>query len=51
MSDPINHPEHYTSHPSGVECIDNLKGNAEEDLLKAVWYVQRELERRKKVTT
>ena len=21
MSDPVNHPEHYTSHPSGVECI------------------------------
>lgn len=21
MSDPINHPAHYTSHPSGVECI------------------------------
>lgn len=20
--DPINHPSHYTSHPSGVECID-----------------------------
>ena len=20
-SDPINHPSHYTSHPSGVECI------------------------------
>ena len=20
--DPVNHPEHYTSHPSGVECID-----------------------------
>lgn len=19
--DPINHPKHYTSHPSGVECI------------------------------
>ena len=19
--DPINHPRHYTSHPSGVECI------------------------------
>lgn len=19
--DPINHPPHYTSHPSGVECI------------------------------
>lgn len=21
MSDPVNHPSHYTSHPSGVECI------------------------------
>lgn len=21
MSDPVNHPKHYTSHPSGVECI------------------------------
>lgn len=20
-SDPVNHPPHYTSHPSGVECI------------------------------
>lgn len=20
-SDPVNHPTHYTSHPSGVECI------------------------------
>lgn len=20
--DEVNHPEHYTSHPSGVECID-----------------------------
>lgn len=19
--DPVNHPEHYTKHPSGVECI------------------------------
>lgn len=19
--DPVNHPAHYTSHPSGVECI------------------------------
>lgn len=19
--DPVNHPPHYTSHPSGVECI------------------------------
>lgn len=22
MSDPVNHPQHYTSHKSGVECID-----------------------------
>lgn len=19
--DPVNHPKHYTSHPSGIECI------------------------------
>ena len=65
MSDAIN-PEHYKSHPSGVECIDvtehmgfNL-GNAmkyiwraglkhdtpEEDLKKAIWYIQREIQRR-----
>jgi len=22
MGDSVNHPDHYTSHPSGVECID-----------------------------
>ena len=22
MSDIVNHPPHYNSHPSGVECID-----------------------------
>jgi len=21
MKDPVNHPDHYTQHPSGVECI------------------------------
>jgi len=21
QEDPVNHPKHYTSHPSGVECI------------------------------
>lgn len=21
MSDPVNNPTHYTSHPSGIECI------------------------------
>jgi hypothetical protein len=63
--DPVNHPQHYTSHPSGVECIQvvehmgfNLgnaikyiwradeKGDAVEDLRKAAWYVNREIERR-----
>lgn len=38
-NDPVNHPKHYTSHPSGIECIQitehmgfNL-GNA----VKYVW--------------
>lgn len=22
MSDMVNHPPHYTSHPSGIECIE-----------------------------
>lgn len=22
MSDQVNHPKHYTSHPSGTECIE-----------------------------
>lgn len=39
MSDPINSPAHYTSHPSGVECItitehfSFLRGNA----IKYLW--------------
>lgn len=66
--DPVNHPKHYTSHPSGVECITvtewmsfNLgnaikyiwradeKGNALEDLKKAQFYVNREIQRRERV--
>lgn len=37
--DPVNHPDHYTSHPSGVECIDVVEhlpfnlGNA----IKYLW--------------
>jgi hypothetical protein len=65
--DPVNHPKHYTSHPSGVEvititehmnfCLGNavkyilradLKNDAIEDLKKAVWYINREIERRTK---
>ena len=22
IHDPVNHPKHYTSHPSGIECIE-----------------------------
>jgi hypothetical protein len=63
--DAVNHPKHYTSHPSGIECINvtehmgfnlgnavkyiwraDLKSDALEDLKKAVWYVQREIDRR-----
>lgn len=37
--DPVNHPPHYKTHPSGIECIqitehmDFLKGNA----IKYIW--------------
>ena len=39
MSDPVNHPDHYTSHPSGIECIEVVQhmnfclGNA----VKYIW--------------
>lgn len=65
VSDPVNHPGHYTSHPSGVECIQvvehmnfclgnavkyiwraDLKGNDVQDLKKAHFYIEREIERR-----
>jgi len=67
IHDPVNHPTHYTDHPSGVECITitehmnfclgnalkyiwraDLKADAIEDLKKAVWYINREIERRTK---
>ncbi len=60
----VNHPKHYNSHPSGVECITVVehmnfclgnamkyiwrageKGDAKEDIRKAIWYLNRELER------
>lgn len=61
--DNVNHPKHYNSHPSGVECITVVEhmsfniGNAikylwrfeskngVEDLKKAAWYVEREIQR------
>lgn len=39
MSDMVNHPKHYTSHPSGIECIQIVEhmsfnvGNA----IKYLW--------------
>ena len=67
MEDKVNHPQHYTSHKSGVECIQvtenmnfclgnaikyiwraDLKDDAMEDLRKAKWYIEREIERRSK---
>jgi hypothetical protein len=68
MNDPVNHPSHCTSSPSGIEtilvtehenfCIGNAikyllrcdkKGNAIQDLNKALWYVTREIHRREKL--
>lgn len=63
-NDPVNHPKHYTQHPSGVECIQitehfnfclgnalkyiwraGEKGSRIEDLKKARWYIDREINR------
>lgn len=71
----INHPKHYNSHPSGIECIEiarhydfdignaikyiwrhGLKGEegmgdtakAIEDLEKAIWYINDEIQMLKK---
>ena len=64
MTDMVNSPIHYTSHPSGIEvieitehmnfCLGNaikyimrseLKGKQIEDLKKAAWYINREINR------
>lgn len=66
----VDHPLHYNSQGSGIECIDVVewmgfslgnaikylwradhKGNAIEDLEKARWYIDREIERRKRCVT
>lgn len=66
-NDPVNHPKHYTQHPSGIECIQitehmnfclgcvvkyiwraSDKGNTLEDLKKAQWYLNREIQRLEK---
>ncbi len=64
--DAVDHPAHYTAHPSGVECITvtehmsfNLgnavkylwrhglkpSSEADQDLRKAIWYIERERQR------
>lgn len=71
MNDNVNHPKHYTSDPSGVECIEITRhrnfniGNAikylwrnglkdsdsqVQDLQKAVWYINDEIERLESIT-
>lgn len=64
--DNVNNPKHYTSHPSGIECIQitehmnfnlgnamkyiwrNEGKNGIEDLKKAAWYINREIQLREK---
>lgn len=38
-SDAINHPEHYISHPSGIECIEVTRhmGFAAGNVIKYLW--------------
>lgn len=40
MSDPVNHPKHYTEHPSGVECIQ-ITEHMSFNLGNAVKYIWR----------
>ncbi len=68
--DEVNHPKHYISDPSGIECIQIVRhrnfnignaikylwraglkdGNSDiQDLQKAVWYIQDEIERLEKL--
>lgn len=62
----VDHPDHYNSHPKGIECIDVIEdmnfnigsavkylwraglkpsSSADEDLQKAIWFIERERER------
>lgn len=40
MTDEVNHPAHYTQHPSGVECID-ISEHLPANLANAFKYVWR----------
>lgn len=69
--DPVHRPEHYNSHPSGVECVEITEhmtcmigcaikylwrhgqkagADADQDLQKAIWCIERERQRLKKAT-
>jgi len=67
IEDIVAHPNHYTSHPSGIECLQitehmnfclgnalkyiwrcDMKMKPIEDLKKAIFYIEREIERREK---
>ncbi len=39
VSDPVNHPSHYTSHPSGIEAIEITRhhGFAIGNAIKYLW--------------
>ena len=66
LKDAVNHPKHYTSHPSGIECLEitrhmgynlgnalkyiwrcDLKNDDIEDLEKAIFYINDEINKRK----
>ena len=66
--DLVNYPVHYTTDPSGIECIEitehqnfclgnamkyiwrcDDKGTPIQDLEKAIWYINREIQRRRKL--
>jgi hypothetical protein len=43
-NDPVNHPAHYTSHPSGIECIQ-VTEHMNFNLGNAVKYIWRAWEK------
>lgn len=39
--DPVNHPQYYTSHPAGIECLDVIEEMNHVNLAQVVRYVWR----------
>ena len=42
--DPVSHPRHYTSHPSGIECIE-ITRHMNFNLGNAIKYIWRHAEK------